>query len=615
MKIAIIGAKGYVGTALCKAVNALKTHQVLEITRDNYLAHQNEDYDIVINSAMPSGRFWAKNHPQKDFVETVQKTADLVYGWKYKKFIQISTVSARCQLDTVYGRHKLSAEKLCEFGENLIVRLGALYSSNMQKGALADLQKLLSFLEIVPQSVCPLKPINHKPSRILEEAFQMAPQSLERVDNISLAECASPQQEAEVIALALRQVLETPGKTGMLITHDEKLARRVRMALQRWNIQIIGCSILLSQTPLGLLCGLTAQWIHPEFNLGVFLATLKHSLVCDLPIDSLEMEVIRKGAWSWELIVQKSKSTTLEPFVQELQLLIKDCQNMAKASHVSFEKVMRQHQHLVEYLLKAGLWPEGVEYARDMQTFWEGLQKASHGLTISTGADYAKLLVTYLDQVNCKSLYTHDRIRMVDLVDARLLHADVVILGGLNEGCWPQNLPADPWFNRTTRKKVGLPPPEESIGLSAHDFVQAGAASEILLTRSVRVEGTPTVPSSFLVKVQTWLHQQGQKLPVAKELLDWSTLFLETITPISAPAPKPPAEMRPRTLSISDMATWVQNPYGVYAKHILGLRPLPSPFEHNNALIFGTIVHLALQKILLLVQAKALDISDATEQI
>ncbi len=139
MKIAIIGAKGYVGTALCKAVNALKTHQVLEITRDNYLAHQNEDYDIVINSAMPSGRFWAKNHPQKDFVETVQKTADLVYGWKYKKFIQISTVSARCQLDTVYGRHKLSAEKLCEFGENLIVRLGALYSSNMQKGALADM--------------------------------------------------------------------------------------------------------------------------------------------------------------------------------------------------------------------------------------------------------------------------------------------------------------------------------------------------------------------------------------------------------------------------------------------------------------------------------------------
>jgi uncharacterized protein YbjT (DUF2867 family) len=62
-----------------------------------------------------------------------------VYGWKYKKFIQISTVSARCQLDTVYGRHKLSAEKLCEFGENLIVRLGALYSSNMQKGALADM--------------------------------------------------------------------------------------------------------------------------------------------------------------------------------------------------------------------------------------------------------------------------------------------------------------------------------------------------------------------------------------------------------------------------------------------------------------------------------------------
>ncbi len=138
-KIAVIGFQGFVGSALYKELLTHNQYKVFGVTRENYQALQVEDYDVVINSAMPSGRFWAKNHPQKDFVETVQKTADLVYGWKYKKFIQISTVSARCQLDTVYGRHKLSAEKLCEFGENLIVRLGALYSSNMQKGALADM--------------------------------------------------------------------------------------------------------------------------------------------------------------------------------------------------------------------------------------------------------------------------------------------------------------------------------------------------------------------------------------------------------------------------------------------------------------------------------------------
>jgi ATP-dependent helicase/nuclease subunit B len=479
----------------------------------------------------------------------------------------------------------------------------------------ADLQKLLGILGSSPHDVRVLRAANHQPSRILESAFQYAPVPMESIRGISVAECTSSQQEAEVIALALRQVLETSEKRGMLITQDINLARRVRMALQRWHIHIQGSEgVPLSQTSLGSLVALTAQWIQPDFDLGIFLATLKHPLVRDLPVDELEIEVIRKGAWSWELITQKSKGTTLEPFVQELGSLIKACQDLAKASHVSFDKVMAQHQQVLAYLLETGLWP-AVEYAAEIQTFWEDLQQASQGLTISTGADYAKLLARYLENTPCKGNYTHDRIQILGLMEARLLHADLVILGGVNQGSWPQNLPADPWFNRATRQKLGLTPPEERIGISAHDFVQAGAAGEILLTRSVRVEGTPTVPSSFLVQVQTWMHQQGHKLPVAQDLLDWSVPLLESPKPMAAPAPKPPVDMRPRTLSISDMATWVQNPYGVYAKHVLGLRHLPSPFEHNSALVFGTMVHLVLQKILPLVQSKTANIADTVDCI
>jgi nucleoside-diphosphate-sugar epimerase len=88
---------------------------------------------------MPSGRFWAKNNPEKDYEENVEKTVRFLKEWKYKKFVQISTVSARCQLDTVYGRHKAAAEKLCNFADNLIVRLGALYGGNMTKGVLVDM--------------------------------------------------------------------------------------------------------------------------------------------------------------------------------------------------------------------------------------------------------------------------------------------------------------------------------------------------------------------------------------------------------------------------------------------------------------------------------------------
>ncbi len=137
--ISIVGANGYVGSALCAALVRSSNIAVTAVTRANYAEMRERTYDILVNSAMPSGRFWAKNHPEKDFLETVQKTADLVYGWKYRKFVQISTVSARCQLDAVYGRHKAAAEKICRFGDNLIVRLGPMYSKGLSKGVLVDM--------------------------------------------------------------------------------------------------------------------------------------------------------------------------------------------------------------------------------------------------------------------------------------------------------------------------------------------------------------------------------------------------------------------------------------------------------------------------------------------
>ncbi len=139
VSVAVIGANGYVGRELCNALTRNPGILLTRVTRDNYGQIQKASFDILINSAMPSKRFWAKNNPVDDFRETVKKTADLVYGWRFKKFIQISTLSARCQLDTVYGRHKAAAEKLCGFDDNLIVRLGPMYSKDLSKGVLMDI--------------------------------------------------------------------------------------------------------------------------------------------------------------------------------------------------------------------------------------------------------------------------------------------------------------------------------------------------------------------------------------------------------------------------------------------------------------------------------------------
>jgi nucleoside-diphosphate-sugar epimerase len=139
--IAIIGANGFVGKAMCESVRQYG-FSVVEVTRENYkVACTNQLVDYVINCAMPSGRFWAKNNSMSDFKETVEKTSNIISDFPNSKIIQISSISARVQLNSIYGRHKLAAEALLDLDEHLVIRLGPLYHASMTKGALIDIVK------------------------------------------------------------------------------------------------------------------------------------------------------------------------------------------------------------------------------------------------------------------------------------------------------------------------------------------------------------------------------------------------------------------------------------------------------------------------------------------
>ena len=139
-RIALIGANGFVGSSIARAFIANHDSELVAVNRTNYDAARTDGYyDILINAAMPSKRFWAQQEPAKDFSETTKKTFKLVNDWNWGKIIQISSISARSQLNTVYGRNKASAEKLVEYGDNLILRLGPMYGDGLNKGVLVDI--------------------------------------------------------------------------------------------------------------------------------------------------------------------------------------------------------------------------------------------------------------------------------------------------------------------------------------------------------------------------------------------------------------------------------------------------------------------------------------------
>jgi ATP-dependent helicase/nuclease subunit B len=222
-----------------------------------------------------------------------------------------------------------------------------------------------------------------------------------------------------------------------------------------------------------------------------------------------------------------------------------------------------------------------------------------------SGRDYADLFASLS---RAKSLRpqraTHPRLTILGPLEARLIDADLVILGGMNEGVWPPETEADPWMSRPMRQDFGLPSPEFRIGLSAHDFVQLAASGrEVMITRAARSGGAQTTSSRFLLQMEAVLRaaglcDNGDPLAPALPWAAWAR-GLDNPGPAHAcarPTPRPPVEARPQKLSVTEITTWMRNPYAIYARHVLGLRKLDDLDAPLDASDRGTMIHAALEQ-------------------
>jgi ATP-dependent helicase/nuclease subunit B len=446
-------------------------------------------------------------------------------------------------------------------------------------------------------------------------------QGLTRID------CATPQEEAEVIAFAMREVLETPGKTCALITPDRRLARRVSLSLRRWDIHIDDSGGQpLTELAIGTWLMLTAEMAEEELAPVTLLSFLKHpllaasmapdelrgmvylldGLVLRGPRPSRGFQGLRDAAAALHEQPGAGKKSLLS-WIDKIESQMKDFVTlMAAPEEIPFHKILTQHIRMAETLAATRdvsgterLWQgEAGETAAE---FLNSLLKSSRDVPPLSPEHYVSLLGTLLKTLTVRPRYgAHPRLSILGQIEARLYCADMVILGGLNEGTWP-DLPAhDPWMSRPMRRQFGLPSPEKSISLAAHDFVQAATAPEVLITRARKVDGTPTVPARWLLRLETVLKAVGLDWPETPGLKyrRWVRLMDEPqeIRPVSRPAPTPPAAARPRRLSVTKIESWMRDPYQIYAKYVLDLDALDPVDADPGGAERGTFIHAALEK-------------------
>ena len=459
---------------------------------------------------------------------------------------------------------------------------------------------------------------------------------------VSRIDAPSAADEAEVIALMMREALETPGRTAALVSPDRLLARRVAIRLESWGITVDdSAGRPLAKTPPGAFLDLIAAAVASRFAPTDVMALLKH------PLTRLGLSVrdARRAARTLELAALRT--IYLGDGLDGLE------KNLARARRETLDHIRRDRA-------ARRLWDADWENARDLvqrlrdatapltTLAAEGAPRPLHAFAaahraaaeaIARGADETPLsrlwdgeageaadqLLDALDDASLpapeigpddypdfyRTLTTgvtvrprvavHPRLSIWGPYEARLQQPDLVILGSLNEGTWPAAADPGAWLNRPMRAKLGLPAPEDAIGRAALDVTGLFGAAKVVLTRAGRVDGAPTVPSRWLMRIDALLGGMGltDALRPEQPWLNWARArdrIDHAPAPVRAPEPRPTLRLRPRRLSVSDIELWIKNPYGLYARHILGLEALsplgaaPGPREK------GIIIHDALSR-------------------
>ena len=432
--------------------------------------------------------------------------------------------------------------------------------------------------------------------------------------------CPGPREEAGAIALAMREVLETPARTAALVTPDRGLARRVAADLARWDIAVDdSAGTPLADTPPGVFLQLCADMLASGLTPVSILAALKHPLAAGGRASGAFRRLVRRletralrgprpqpGFVALRRAVgSKAEQEDLRHWISGLESMARPFWAALRKRRISLADILAAHVAFVEALAAsneatgaARLW--AGEAGEGLALFVEELADASADLPPLAGASYPSLLESLMAVRVVRPRYgVHSRLFIWGPLEARLQRADLLILGGLNEGTWPRTAEVDPWLSRPMRERFGLPLPERRIGLSAHDFAQAAAAPEVVLTRSEKVEGAPTVPSRWLLRLEALIGKpRGGEARRAADLLHWQAALNEpaSVTPVKPPSFAPPAKARPRRLSVSAVETLIRDPYAVFARYILGLRALdpmdaePGPAER------GGFIHQALDE-------------------
>jgi ATP-dependent helicase/nuclease subunit B len=455
------------------------------------------------------------------------------------------------------------------------------------------------------------------------------------LQGVSLIEAADEREEALALAIAMRVVLETRCETAALVTPDRNLARRVRAELLRWGVDAAdSAGEPLSTSPIGVLARLAITCVASKMEVANLAALLTHPLLrLGLSREDvarraalLEIGLLRSasaaGCLAERIVGEPSaliaaardeasdpfahpakKRISAEEWVSLEDLLFRLGAQFAPLlnlrSKLTLDRWVAAHRDTIEAI--AGSEDDRIEGAEELDALFDELMHDTPDRVAFDVESYGFFFAAVAREIILRgATRAHPRLQILGLLEARLIDVDVIVLGGLAETVWPPQARTDAFLNRPMRAALGLTPPERKLGQTAHDFAQAVGKGKVILSRASKRDGAPVVASRFLQRMAALGRKEWE---ACRERGDYYLRLARAIDrpasiapPSGRPLPKPPVELRPKRLSVTQIETLRRDPYAVYAERILRLKELDPLGGASGAGEFGIAIHTALER-------------------
>ena len=420
--------------------------------------------------------------------------------------------------------------------------------------------------------------------------------------NLKIYTAKSPTQEISMIAQWVREAVQEKRPSIAIVLNDRDMIEGLKATLEPEGILLSNpLGIPLRQTPLGHLGETLLTLPLENWALIPFLSLMKNRL-CHPEIRELRetLEVFEK-----EQLRHFPLQNDIRPFMSRgstnpLKALFERAQQAFGSFWSSQGKALplgqwcHYHRQALLGVMDPALHDSQVfKVLTETWTLWSSLETKK----LMTLEEYSHFFIHQGLKTTLEDREEHPMVHLMGPLEARLLHADRLIIPQFNEGIWPRTPTISPWLGERARQNLCFSPQEQRVGQSAHDFLRCLTAREVFITRSLHEGEGPTKPSPWLTRLQLAL---GPQWPQVNASFEGSSTGVAAAKRTSQPEtftpPQVPLKHKPLKFSATGLEKFLNNPYAYYASHILKLKPL-EPFGYMmTPARYGQLLHRLMHR-------------------